>query len=1115
MASLTPVVSPALLEELYLLKRETAFGKMGRLFDGERRELCIQTRHPKQLPLFINACLARRGELETGAGARSFLIRDRATWEEMCSLEQPIGRILIADQELDFAAVQGELLSQARKREHSVIYTLANPRPDTMDVVVLNEPKEYDIREVLERHDFTRPQAEKLAAQSSGNVYLLTRLLTGTASRPAWLTDESVYPLRGLALLGAWDDASESDQQAVARITGETHDRWAERIYPLVRQNDPPLLLEGNMFRPVSRYENWQIFSTHLTDADLRRFAEVAKEVLGQDESQEELEQETFVVRKEENRPVRYSGQLRKDIAETLALLAAQGRLLDCTPNLAQNIVDGVVRSLLDGKDWIRWASLSRLFPRLAEASPTSFLSALETALVDLEKSPIRRIFVEQENALFGRSYHPNLLWALETLAWSPDYLNRVCLILTQFTKFKLPGNSGNNPLGTLTSIFLPWLPQTLASIDARITAVECVISEDSETGWKLLLSLLPQSQQSSSYNPKPAWRDWFPEDWREGVTHGDHGDQSNRYSELAVSLAVEDSSKLGQLISRWGNLPRESSNKLLEFVRSESAFLLSEEQRYSIWEKLSSQVRRHRKYASSKWALPEDDVRLLEEAATVIKPQDPLFTSRWLFNSYDHDLFESDDYEEETAKVAVRREEAVRDVLLRHGFSGLERMAIEVTQPGQLGSAVARTEDPQFDGKFLPRLLEEQNEKLKDFIRGYVWSRYWAESVDWIARLGVGKWDLEPRVKFFSYLPFHAQVWRLAEKELGERVVDYWNAIRPNVFQAKDALLEAAGKALEFSRPEIAVDCAHAMLFNKEEVAVDFATTVIEACLLSDERVPNFNQYHLLEVLAFIQKAPDAPQDRVAVIEFHCMALLDSLSSGRPLSLERKLARDPTFFHEIIGYCYRSQHGETGLDEALPDVNDEKTLTHVGEIYPSSSDLQKDDQRRALATQAYRLLDRWSMPPGINEEESMIDEESFAAWFNKAKEMCEASGHWLVAQLQIGNCLMNVPGFHGDDGGKPAGMPRLEMLLKHPLVAKMVDSAGHEHVRQGMTTELFNSRGIHGFSHGQQEVEIAKEYRAYATRYDEQKLPRIATSLRGLAEGYERDAEREKKRAH
>jgi hypothetical protein len=1102
MESISPEVSSALLGDLYLLNRGAALEQVDKLFDGKLTELCIQTRHPKQLAPFIAACLARRGELETGAGARCYFIRDRETWEEMCSVNQPGGQILVAEPELDFAGMRGELLPSARQRAHSVIYSLANPRPDTADLVVLGEPKDYEVREVLERHGFTRQQAEKMAKQSNGNVYLLTRLLTGTAARPAWLTGASDYPLRSLALLGSWDEASVADQGAVAKIVDEPYETWASRIYPLARQNDPPLVLEGRIFRPVSRYENWQLLCPLLTDADLQRFANVAKEVLGQDESEEDLKGESFLLPKEEAPPPRYSEGLRKEIAETLALLAAQGGSLQCSPNLSKSLVDDVVRTLLDGQDWMRWASISRILPRLAEASPTCFLSALERGLADSGKGTIRRFFVERPDWLFGRNYHPHFLWALETLAWSQEYLTRVCLILTQLAEFRQPENLGNRPLDTLASIFLPWLPQTLAPIEARHAVVECVIGEDSETGWQLLLKLLPKRHQIGSYNAKPVWRDWIPTDWRERVTRAERFKQVLMYSELAVELALEDASKMEHLFDRWEYLPPQASRKLLEFLKSDSALQLPEEQRYTLWEKLSSQVRRHRKYAYTDWALPAAEVLRLDEAAAAIKPVDPLFARRWLFNAYDHDLFETDDYQAEGERIAVLREDAVREVLALHGAGGLTGIATGVSQPGQLGSAAARTAGTQLDAEYLPRLLSEPDGKLAQFIRGYVRQRYHLESAVWISGLGVGAWELAMRVRFFSYLPFQTTVWQLAEKELGESVADYWNAISPNVFEAEGDLLEGAQKALENGRPEIAVDCVHAMLFNKAEVPVEVATSALEAFLRAGISVEPGRQHDLLEVLKFLQDSPESTEDRVAWIEFHCVALLDRHSMGRPVFLERQLARDPKFFHQIITYCYRSRDEidqspqtkpEDELEQALKQEEDPPSESH-------GSPPESTEHKRALAMQAYRLLDVWSIPPGSNVEETAIDEESFVTWFEKAKELCEKSGHWEIAQQRIGHCLIN----------EPAG---LEGLLKHPRVAKTMDAAACEDMRQGLTTELFNSRGVHGFSAGKDERDLAGKYRGYAARYDKAKFPRIATSLRELAEGYDWDAERETKR--
>jgi hypothetical protein len=91
-----------------------------------------------------------------------------------------------------------------------------------------------------------------------------------------------------------------------------------------------------------------------------------------------------------------------------------------------------------------------------------------------------------------------------------------------------------------------------------------------------------------------------------------------------------------------------------------------------------------------------------------------------------------------------------------------------------------------------------------------------------------------------------------------------------------------------------------------------------------------------------------------------------------------------------------------------------------------------------------------------------------------------------------------------------PAGLVE---MLKLPVVAKTLDALEHDHVRRGLRMELFNSRGVHGFSRGQDELKLAESYRERAKQYDLAAYPRIAATLRSLAEGYEREAERDAKR--
>src|SRR4029077_2711166 len=192
---------------------------------------------------------------------------------------------------------------------------------------------------------------------------------------------------------------------------------------------------------------------------------------------------------------------LRKGIAETLTLLAGQKGSLRTSVGLADYVATSVVYEVLNTLDWKRWATLSPVLPMLAEAAPDNFLDALERALNAGDESPVPELFGQSEDPLFGRTYHTGLLWALEVLAWHPDYLSRVALCLARMAPFPLPANMANNALNSLTSIFLTWLPQTLATVERRHAAVRKLADEYPDTAWKLLMAILPETHQIGSYN--------------------------------------------------------------------------------------------------------------------------------------------------------------------------------------------------------------------------------------------------------------------------------------------------------------------------------------------------------------------------------------------------------------------------------------------------------------------------------------------------------------------------------------------------------------------------------------------------------------------------------------
>ena len=146
-----------------------------------------------------------------------------------------------------------------------------------------------------------------------------------------------------------------------------------------------------------------------------------------------------------------------------------------------------------------------------------------------------------------------------------------------------------------------------------------------------------------------------------------------------------------------------------------------------------------------------------------------------------------------------------------------------------------------------------------------------------------------------------------------------------------------------------------------------------------------------------------------------------------------------------------------------------------------------------------YELLHEWKSPPGTRDDKA-VDEAAFEDWLDVVRKSCLESGHLRPAFSQIGHVLVYAP-------SDPIG------LWIHTCYARALDAIDAEAMRRGFRTELYNSRGVHGWSAGREEKEIAAKYDNQALQLEASGFVRLATELRNLADAYTRESEREANR--
>lgn len=1064
---------PRLIPSVFLANRDEACGKLKEVFDCTAVQLKLTTHFPDQAIDFVCAYLASlEDEVRIDVAGRCLIVSGTDAWNTLC--DQWRNLILIADAALDLGGEAGtKLIQRARTAGHAVIF--GGPHgglPDPASVP-LPMPSTRQVREALGKAGYTEQRARTLAARCSGNLGSLLRLLQNLSLLPEWTERSGAAGLAIAALLGSWTDKSEADRTVAEGLAGEPYREWIGKLREIALGPGTPLTQRDGNWKFFSRYEGWYALGTRLFDEHLDRLRKAAVSVLGEKDPQFELPPEERYAASIHGKVLAHSHLLRNGLAESLALLGSHPKALtSCTHGKAESTAILAVREILSDRDSVLlWASLNKLLPLLAEAAPGEFLKAVESAL-RTDPCPFDELFAQESSGVVGRTYMSGLLWALETLAWDADYLIRVVIILGELAVRDPGGQYANRPANSLATILLPWLPQTCAPIDKRVAAVRSLLGELPDTGWKLLLSLLPQYHSLSSGTRRPALRAIIPDHWKPGVTYQEYWEQVSAYSELAITEARKDVSKLAKLIDHLQNLPRPAHDELLKHLASDPVMVLPEADRLCLWNELDDLVRKHRKFADAKWAMKPEQVDEIASIAERLSPTAPFFRHQRLFSERDFDLYEEKgNYKEQFRELENRRQRAIEEVASKGGVQEVLEFAKTIQSPWRVGIAFGPEAGTDADGVVLPALLESDQESLTKFAEGFVSGRFRSLGWQWVDSIDTSQWTPTQVGQFLSFLPFTQDTWERSKRLLGQDESAYWTKTAATPYEAESALEPAIDQLLRYGRPYAAIGCLAKMVHGKQPFDSGMAVRALLQAPQSSESPQSMDAYEIVEIVKALQDDADTNADDLCRVEWAYLLVLENGYDASPRLLERRLATEPGFFCEVIRLVVRSKKEERTAEE----------LT---------------EERKNIAANAYRLLDVWRTPPGCRED-GTYDGDALAQWLKAVRKECAETGHLEIAMTMVGSVLIHVP-------------PDPDGLWIHRSVAAALNARDAEDMRDGFHDALFNSRGVYWVDPtGRPERELATKYRAQAEAVERAGYQRLATTLRELAASYEREAER------
>lgn len=1064
-----------LSEDLVLSDRDEDATEVLRWLRGEPSILSLQATTADEVVAFFHATLSELPEeLDKAYRARSLVATTAAAARALANAPGPL-ILLLTEPEPGLSRTLANRGNYVLQPYDETLMTRGKVR-------TLKRPSREGIANALVLAGTPEPHARVLARDSARNLSVLRRLIPAAPGRqPKWAEETAPHVLLAALLAGGWDENSDADKALLAELADAPYDSAIASLLPYVVKLDSPLQKVGSTWRIASPFDAWILLAHRLTAADIKRFESAAHAALGSADPRFDIDPNERWMAAIHGVHCEYSSILRHGIGQVLILLALWGDRVVTVPD-AKRRADAIVSKLLQNADDRRWWSLSRDFCLLAEASPSAFLSAVEDSL-DQKDPPISALFGHDEDGVFGDEHLSSLMWALESLAWSPEWILRVTHLLARLDAIDIkPRRYVNGPANSLREIHLLWNPQTFATLDERLRALDLIRKRESNAAWKLMLSILPSGHDTSTPTPMPRWRD-FSTDQVESVTYGLINLGATAISERLLADVGVDTTRWVQMLYRIKDLSP-GPEQVLDALEAAEALITSNDDRAVFWDKLRKILHHNRQFPDAKWRLSDPVLERLEAVYNSFEPADPLEKIAWLFqHAVRLPSPPIEGWQAEQQRVEVAQQDAVNALYAKEGASGLLALSRLSVAPDLIGKALYNVGLPTEEVNSLVETTARSTSICEQNIsHGLIISAYQDRGNDWGAELITkaleGYWGDAPLMMILRALPIGRWTWDQVAAIGGETEVAYWqNTPIVRVSDESADVTYAIRKLVKVGRARQALVLTGGgdKLTLTSDLLVELLLEAVRQPFHSDgdsNEVTMF-QHYVVEVLGMLDDRDDVNRDTLIRLEWNYFQLLQH-SRRPPNVLLRSITEQPELFIHML--C------------AISKPTEESEVIDSG-----PSDL---DKKRTLATQAMNLLELLSRIPGARND-GTIDSKALEAWIMEARVLANAAGREDIADYWIGKILSASP--MGADGAWPVE-PVRDMIDLFRSSAMIEGFEIGKSSRRGLTTRMPRDGGA-------LEREEEMKYRVWAKAISYEH-PYTSKALGNLAEQYEREAQ-------
>ena len=936
----------------------------------------------------------------------------------------------------------------------------------------------HKFQDALIKSGMTEVEARKAAKDSGRNVMVLRHQHGFDLTNPDWTKREDLAKVIPAILLGRWSEYSEWDKALLEEFSGLNGDELESLMNIWINIDSSPFQKINHAWYVVSPYDAYLHIKQYITKPIVKRFDTALKKALydldpnAKDKLNPDVALYTLGQRK-------YSGHLRDGLCLSLILMALES-------GDGQRRVDALVKEILEQTtiEWWLTYSTSEVVSYLAEASPKAFIEYIEQD-IKKEDSVVRRLFVPvKKNNYFTGNYeveYTQILFALNMLAWMPEYLLRISYILAELDKIPNESNYTNRPFNSLMDIYRLWFPQTSVDADGRAKALGALMRKYPETGLSLCIKLVTgiRHQNVSFSSLVSRWR---LKDVVEvgSVSGGEIYLVLKKICEIitgSVTPTPEDAVTILDIATDY-TIPIEFRKKLVLFIAGNAPHYKGNKKFY---ERIVSLTNHFKNIHEAKWQISDEEKQALDELRQNVTPENTIDRVEYLLSNQCYRIPEIEhisDHRKRYEKVQALRLDAVNQIVDEIGVDAFINYTVTLSEPCNALMAFARRPDG-FDYFEKVYSLLKADEAKYAACRDYFRQLFLRDKTRFITLVREYKDD-----EFVWFLLSSAdpceEVWQLVDSLDKENNKKYWK-YTALVYIPLDRIEYLNKHFMKVERyNEVIQVLYHGQSNYKESMDVKYVFDIMWQVLrhLTGQML-SISNFEMERVMLWIDKNESVTDEEILSIELpYIISRRGSISDWRAYKL---VLQSPNLLFELIDYA------------CLPDdqENQRKEMDVV----------KKDSNRRSLAMFGATMLTEIQTMPCVDEN-GKIDEVALKEYVDRLVVLGKEKNKLSHVYHSIGRLL--------------ACYPKSTTEKPPQIICELIDGIDNKTLNGSYHARIYNRLGstVRGpFDGGEIEWNKSKRFAVIAKEL-EVEYPITASIYRSLASDYESEAKRQDEEA-